>query len=225
MLWWFFHTKALYRQAYRVGDVEHINRAKNQLVSENTVVSELEFGYQFPSLLLSANIFSLSIDKPIIFAVDNTTTNAGRLGSVGFEIQGSSRGSWGFANFNYSYYQVNNASIDAYVPNSNDKAYISIPQHKLTLNSSFNYRQFRFSPSFWYIGKRYDVAGNVETIQYPVLLLNFFTHYSMSKNFTCSAGVYDILDEKFKYVQAYRGISAPIPGSSREFLVKFSYDL
>jgi hypothetical protein len=40
-----------------------------------------------------------------------------------------------------------------------------------------------------------------------------------------SAGVYDILGTEYPWVQAYNGFGAPIPGPSREFVLKVGYNL
>jgi len=37
------------------------------------------------------------------------------------------------------------------------------------------------------------------------------------------AGVFDIFNEKDYYVQPYNGLHAPLPGPSREFVVRLGY--
>jgi hypothetical protein len=58
----------------------------------------------------------------------------------------------------------------------------------------------------------------------PYALVNSFLNYEAG-NFTVGVGAYDVLNQKPVIPQAYNGNYAPIPGRSREFVVKVSYQL
>jgi outer membrane receptor protein involved in Fe transport len=63
----------------------------------------------------------------------------------------------------------------------------------------------------------------------PYLLANvFFNYKNMLPGLTAGAGVYDLLNERPGIPQAYNGGTGAytaIPGRSREFVVKLSYQL
>ena len=222
-----FHIKALYAHAYRVGDIEHFNLASTTLKPEKTKVMEFELGYQISSsVFVTANLFDIIIEEPIVYAADNTTSNEGTLGSQGFEMELKTSGSWGFFNANYSYYKTSDATIEAYLPISNQDVYIAAPAHKIALNSNFKLgKKVSLSPSAVYMSSRYDVVGaDIEEIHDPVLLLNTMLHLKLSGSVTASLGVYDILNKKLAYIQAYRSAYAPLPGPSREILLKVSFN-
>jgi hypothetical protein len=91
----------------------------------------------------------------------------------------------------------------------------------LSLNSSASY-----------YGKRWAVAGidtsgmSVKEIVDPMLLLNFFVRYETPlKGLNIGIGVYDVLNEKVKFIQPYDGGHAPLPGPSREFVFRLQYNL
>lgn len=221
------HLKLLYSQSYRVGDIEHINLAERKLKPEKTNVSEIEIGYQISeSIFASANIFSIKIDDPIVYTGDNTTTNKGLLGSEGIEIEAKIVDTFGYTSINYSFYKTKNASIDNYVPSSNQDVYIAAPSSKFSLHSSFNISdKIAFSPSLIYLGERYDVSSFGEQVLDSKTFVNLMFNYTLSNETAISFGVNDLLNEKYNFIQAYYGDYAPLPGPSREFLLKLIYKL
>ena len=60
----------------------------------------------------------------------------------------------------------------------------------------------------------------------PTLLLNFFVRYETPiKGLSVGIGVYDALNQKFKFIQPYNGGHAPLPGPSREIIFRLHYNL
>ncbi len=61
----------------------------------------------------------------------------------------------------------------------------------------------------------------------PSVFANIFILYQdmFLKGLDLGVGVYDIFDEKIKYIQPYNSGHAPLPGPSRELIVKLSYHL
>jgi outer membrane receptor protein involved in Fe transport len=60
----------------------------------------------------------------------------------------------------------------------------------------------------------------------PYVLANAFLNYRNAlPGLTVGAGAYDIFNAKPAIPQAYNGDYAPIPGRSREYVVKLSYQL
>jgi hypothetical protein len=97
----------------------------------------------------------------------------------------------------------------------------------------FNYsitRDISFNATLVYSGKRFayttiDENGLPSATQLdPYLLTNSFVNYH-SGGFMVGFGGYDLLNQRPAIPQAYNGQYAPIPGRSREFVVKVSYQL
>ena len=60
-----------------------------------------------------------------------------------------------------------------------------------------------------------------------MILANIFLRYGdlFIKGLDLGVGVYDLFDQQVKYIQPYNSFHAPLPGPSREFIVKLSYTL
>jgi hypothetical protein len=111
---------------------------------------------------------------------------------------------------------------------------LAFPAHKGNLSAYFKVgKYFGISPSLSYIGERYgythvDSLGNSVADKFPaVVLANLFvnaTNFGV-KGLTVGIGCYDILDSKYKFIQPYNGYHAPLPGPSREFLIKIIYEV
>jgi outer membrane receptor protein involved in Fe transport len=95
-------------------------------------------------------------------------------------------------------------------------------------------RNFSFSPTVVWVGKRYayttaedytPIATNLR----PYTLANvFFNYKNLVPGLTLGAGVYDLFNTRPAMPQGYNGglgAYAPIPGASREFVVKLSYQV
>lgn len=58
----------------------------------------------------------------------------------------------------------------------------------------------------------------------PCLLLNAFVHHTnVVPGLNVVAGAYDIANQRPGVPEAYNGGYAPVPGRSREYVVKLSY--
>jgi outer membrane receptor for ferrienterochelin and colicin len=233
-----FHFKGLYSRAFRMGDLEHVNlnRGSEKLKPENTQVIEFEAGVVLTDeMLLSANVFDITIDKPIVWfgtSADNYgTENLGKLGSRGLELEYRLQHPWGRGHLSYSYYQAKEGSYRAYAPASTDSAFIAIPQHKLTATSTFRLGwNLSVSPVLWLISHRYDVARDGDTVLYeikhdPELLLDLAANLRLPRGLLLSAGVHDLLNAQVKFIQAYDSIYAPVPGPTREIFVRLTGEM
>src|SRR6187399_1996 len=103
--------------------------------------------------------------------------------------------------------------------------------HKINLNANFSLTpKLNLNPTFIFAGKRYaytelDLNDEpVSTALDPYVLANVFLNYNdVLPGLTVGAGVYDLLNERPGIPQAYNGGAgayAPIPGRSREYVVK-----
>jgi outer membrane receptor protein involved in Fe transport len=108
--------------------------------------------------------------------------------------------------------------------------------HKVTLNSNiYLTSKLSFSPTFVFTGKRYaftmvdEEYVPIATELDPYFLANaFFNYRNLLPGLTLGAGVYDLLNERPLIPQGYNGEDgayAPIPGRSREFVIKLSYQV
>ena len=84
-----------------------------------------------------------------------------------------------------------------------------------------------------FVGERYaytsiasDSTPVAEKLN-PMVLFNLYLNVNdfFTKGLTIGAGVYDLLDQRYSYVQAYNGGLPPLPGTGREIVVRLSYKL
>jgi outer membrane cobalamin receptor len=227
-----FHFKVLYSQAFRAPSIENINLATEVGIKpEKSQVFELELGYQFtPEMLLAVNAFNLQTKNVIIYVVsDDTYENYARSGSSGVELVYSIRRKGWYSHLTYSFSQASSKSeVELYTVPQNANQYLAMPANKLTLNTNFDLsKTISFNPTFISVGKRYAYTspGEVTGLD-PYLLMNAFLSFkNVLPGLTAGVGVYDILNERPAIPQAYDGDFPPVPGRSREVIVKLSYQL
>ena len=233
--------------AFRSPGIENINNnaflnsdLKPNIKPEVTQVIELEAGYNLTDdMLLSANIFYIKLDKTIVYFVDENTGDEGYAnvdvsGTKGFDLEYRIKQNWGYANLAYSFYSAKgiNKVPDYSVPTSED-ALLGTPQHKVTLNSSFNiYKGLSINPSIVALGERYAYTSYdaneddvVLTKIDPITLLNIFINYRnlFTDGLNIGLGTYNLLNAEYNYIQPYNGWHAPYPSKGLEFVVKASY--
>ncbi|MBT1702118.1 TonB-dependent receptor plug domain-containing protein [Chryseosolibacter indicus] len=226
------HFKILYSQSFRAPSIENINLAyEGKIKPEQSQVFETEIGYQFtPEMLLAVNVFSLRTKDVIVYLVsDDVYKNYPKSGSYGVEMVYSVRKSNWYTNLTYSFSRAGKSSdADPYeIPGLRDQ-YLAMTSHKFTLNTNFYInKSISLNPTFIGVGKRYAyTAPDVITKLDPYFLANVFLNFKeIYKGFTAGVGVYDLFNEKPSFPQGYNGDYAPVPGRSREFVLKLSYQL
>jgi len=232
------HFKALYSNSFRAPSIENINLGSS-IKPELTRVFEFETGYQLTrKSIVTANVFDIYTKDPIVYFYDDSLQtdnyyNYGETGSKGAEIEYRMRDKWGYLILNYSYYSVaGKERITDYAVPENTSMLLAFPSHKINLNSFFKINKYvGISPSASYIGERYGYT-HVDSTGYtvagkfkPVLLANLFiTIRNLAPGLTIGMGCYDLLGSNYKFIQPYNGYHAPLPGPSREFLVKITYE-
>jgi outer membrane receptor for ferrienterochelin and colicin len=241
-----FHFKVLYSQAFRAPSIQNVNIAKTGKVKpETSNVFELELGYQFtPEMLVAVNAFNMTTKNILTYgsegaAGDDFTEwydNAKKAGTRGVEFIYSYRKKNFYTNFSYSFSRAISAdsSIQTYVVPQTSHQYTGMLAHKITLNSALYITpKLSFNPAFIYGGKRYaytkvdDVGDAVSVELDPYILANAFLCYrdAFTPGLTIGAGAYDIFNSRPPIAQAYNGGYAAVPGRSREFVLKVSYQL
>ena len=237
-----FHFKLLYSESFRAPSIQNINLPKDDVANkpERSNVFEFEFGYQFtPEMLLAINAFSISTKDVLIFGSEGTGdeytewySNENKSGSSGVEVVYTVRKNRWYTTATYSYSQaLSGNTVEVYVVPESTKQYVGFAQHKVTLNTNvYLSPKISFNPTFVYMGSRYaytslDVNEDpvIEKLD-PYLLINSFVNVkNIFPGFTAGAGAFDVLGARPGIVQAYNGGYAPVPGRSREYVIKLSY--
>jgi hypothetical protein len=233
-----FDFKLLYGQNFRAPAIMNI-QLNPEIKPERTTAFELESGYQlFYNTELSVNLFNVTIKDPIVYGVINSEEkyyNFPRTGTRGIEFDFMLKDVWGYIYANYSFYVANNNEVDQYKIPGNDNALLAFAQHKGTINASISLFDglMNLNPSVVIFGKRFgfdgiDEDGNSLIHEFkPVALVNLFVtiNNTFETNLNTGIGVYDIFNQEYDYLQPYDGGHAPLPGPSREFAIRLSYDI
>jgi outer membrane receptor for ferrienterochelin and colicin len=238
-----FHFKLLYSQAFRAPSLQNINIALDGVIKpEKSNVFEIELGYQFtPEMLLSVNAFSINTRDVLVYSSEGEGDdfsewyeNSSKSGSNGIEVVYSIRKKAWYANLTYSYSQSikDNTVVTYEVPDQ--RQYFGFPKNKITLNTNFNLTdKLSFNPTFLYASERYAYMS-IDVDENPILgkldpyvLANAFINYRglFVQGLNFGIGVYDIANVRPGVPQAYNGGYAPIPGRSREYVVKVNYQI
>ena len=233
-----FHGKLLVSQAFRTPSIQNID-PNPDIKPELTTVFELEAGYKLTDkMFVTANFFNIKIEDPIVYFYDGVTDAEGyanyeETGTRGVEVEYQYKDSWGSLAMNYSYYTAGGdnkvASYD--VPGDENKL-LALPQSKFNLYGSFALtKKLTFSPSITYLDERAgfvraDVLDNpvLETFD-PVLFANLYFQYKdlFIPGLTAGAGVFNLTDNDYAYIQPYNSGHSPLPAASREVVVRLKY--
>ena len=162
-------------------------------------------------------------------------SNFSRTGSRGFEVDLRLRRPWGSLAASYSFYHsAGKNDVDLYAVASDPDALVGLSHHKVAARGHLRvWRRLSLNPSLTYLGRRHaytgadedDVAqlGEVE----PVWLVDALLRYEdlVTEGLALDVGVHDLLDSGTVFVQPYAGDHAPLPGPSREYMVRLTYAL
>jgi outer membrane cobalamin receptor len=241
-----FNFKLLYSNSFKAPVIENVETSLlNKISPEKTQTSEFEIGYQVhKNMFLSLNLFDMTTKNTIIYYVDTSANNNevpdGYLntditGSQGIEFEYKIIEEWGNVYIGYSFYTKANKPKMSYYQNPNDESQaLGFANNKLSVNTTFNItKTFYISPSLIYKSGKTGITGINSDLEYTYTQLpetydlNLFIGKNnfLTKNLNASIGAYNLLNEKTLFVQPYAGGHAPLPGLSREFLVRLSYKL
>ena len=233
-----FHAKLLASQAFRAPGIENIN-VNPDIKPERTTVFEAEVGYKVTeNLFLSLNAYDITINAPIVYDYDDAAgkeiyQNYDRTGTRGIEAEARLRFKRGYLTANYSFYSASGKNtIAPYAVPTDDSVMLAFPAHKVSVNGSWNvWRKLSFNPSAIALSERWgylsgDAMGNPVIGRLdPALLLNMNVRYTdlFIKGLDASVGGFNLLGANAPYLQPYNGGHAPLPGPSRELVVRLSY--
>jgi len=227
------HVKLLASRAFRAPSIESI-RLGTGIKPERTTVFEIEGGVKLSdTTILTANLFDIGIARTIVYFVNPVTAeegyvNAGRTGSRGVELEYRLRERRGWATIGYAYYRARDNRVDSYSIPGHANTLLAFAPHKLTARAEVHITEpWTFSPSVIVYGTRYgyasaDPEGNPVIHRFdPATLLNLYTEYALPNgHVSIGFGVYDLLGENFEIIQPYNSYHAPLPDTSREWVVR-----
>jgi outer membrane receptor for ferrienterochelin and colicin len=250
-----FHFKALYSKAFRAPAIENVNYAINDslhltnirslgyeispgIKPEFTQVAELELGYKLGrKSIITVNVYDITTTNPIVYLTDSTNadlyTNYGGSGTRGIEAEYKLRLNKFNFGLNYAFYTAKNKDkIEDYSVEDDEKALMGFANHRLNLNALWSPTEElsvnltgSFYGSRWAYTSIDDSSNSVPELLPSQILLNLFVNWEPVEGLNIGLGCYDILNQKFQFVQPYNGYHAPLPGPSREIVFKLQYNL
>jgi len=248
------HVKALASRAFRAPSYENISLefAGTPIQPERTTVYELEAGYKVtPNAIITANIFDQTIRNPIVYYYDVVTNEEGyqnqdRTGSRGAELEARVRFPKWWVTANYSWYSTSRCTqngtkflgifdcsdntVDTYALPGNRNEVAGMPKHKIAALGSIEIiKNLRVNPQvIWMSAKHYYYTYDLTAKGEAELLTSLFVSYKNPgnvKGLDVSAGVHNILDTEWYLVQPYDGYHPRVPGQSREFMLRVSWEM
>jgi outer membrane cobalamin receptor len=237
-----FHFKILYSKSFRSPSIQNVLLDTTGAEPEKSNVFEIELGYQFtPEMLLAINAFHISTKDIIIYGAadggdEEWYENYDKSGTQGFEIVYSIRKKKWYSHLTYSFSRaLHDHTVEIYKVPQTKSQFPGVAAHKITLNANYYVLpRLSVNPTIIYSGKRYAyVADDEEPVSAkldPYALVNLFVNYRPAgeSGLMVGAGVFDLFNARPSIPQAYEGgeaAYAPIPGRSREYVVKVSYQL
>jgi outer membrane cobalamin receptor len=230
-----WHFKALAAQSFRTPSILNINNPLypgGSIEPEKTTSYELEAGRQIGTGVLSVNLFSMKVNKPLVFTVLDITQqgyfNQGSITSKGIEAQYQVRATWGFLNASLGTRSMDN-QVDAWSVPGEAHASLGFPSIHGALQACIRWGGYwSLNPSLRYLGSRkgytYGAAnGGMELVERSAdTVLDCNVAYSRGP-VTASLGLFDITDRAVPFIQPYNGGHPFLPGSGRELFARLKY--
>ncbi|QHT70056.1 TonB-dependent receptor plug domain-containing protein [Rhodocytophaga rosea] len=179
----------------------------------------------------------------------NVFSNFKRTGTRGYELDYRFKTKWGSVSANYSFYSLESKpriaaySVSTFNRNPEKRAEVNnnqvlgLANHKLNVNATYFITQnFSANVTATFYGKRYgydvlftgpgkfDVDGQLIR-RSPVGLANLYFHYQnlFTKGLDVGIGAYNLFNSKYDFLQPNFALNTPVPGPSREIIVKAGY--
>jgi outer membrane receptor protein involved in Fe transport len=229
-----FHLKLLASRAFRTPSMLAIYWQNPDLKPEFSESYEAEVGYSLASdMQVTVNVFDLRLDHAITY--DGSYENAAGAESRGVEVEWCWQKKWGYLRAAYSYYLSCNNLIEETVPDDGQGDPISgvtlgFPAHKATVNAAFHLQpDLTVDPGLIFFSQRYanyyDALDNLqaETLP-PVLLANLFLRQKLLGGAAeIGLGVFNLFNQTYALAPGYFNANQPMPGPSREYVLKLKY--
>jgi outer membrane receptor protein involved in Fe transport len=233
------HFKLLWAGAFRSPLLG--NFAYNpDLEPERTRTVELEVGLRTGANgILTVNAYQNTIRKMLVYQADPFTGiqsyfNVARLKTEGLELEYHLKADWGFANAGVALVRPEENGISTFQVTDKPSVLVAVPGAQASLLVSLKLgRKWNLSPSCTYLGPRHGygngtIPGPTVAKTYPATtLLNCNLRWQAdgdaSTRWNASLGVFDLLNERPSYLQAYNGGHPGLPGPSREIVLRVGY--
>jgi outer membrane cobalamin receptor len=232
-----FHFKLLYSSAFRAPSVENLRVSDGEVKPERTTVFEAESGYKIASgLFVTANVFDITIEDPIVYFYDDATgedyVNYPRTGSRGAEVEIRAARGRLHSTLGLSIYDAAGKNEVPIYETGSDAALLGLPQVKVVANGgaalgeklNLDLTAIVLGPRKGYLEG--DGAGN-STVEDDdaILLADAFLRWRdvLTQRLELGIGVYNILDAEYRLLQPYAGGHAPLPTGRRQAFVRLSY--
>jgi outer membrane cobalamin receptor len=236
------HLKGLWSKAFRAPGIKNID-INTEIKPEKTTVFEGEVGYALTHELSAVfNAFSTSIEDPIIYytneAEEDSYDNFEKTGSKGVELALKWKTAHSRSDLSYSFYTNNGMNaVEKYVVEDGEGPTLGAAQHKIAWHGDTDLSaNWNVGANLVYLGKNYsfevsedpaDQADGVGTqvALDPVYLVDLVMTYKNLgiQGLDLSAGVYNILDQDYRFVQPYDGGQSAMPSLDREGVIRVSY--
>jgi outer membrane receptor for ferrienterochelin and colicin len=226
-----FTAEYQYSEAFRAPSIQNIDLGNN-IRPEKVYHHELEFQYAFdPNSHLSLSYFLINIRNPILYLYVNETEfykNTQRVGSSGIEAEYQLKKKKDHLKASYSFYNALANSSPYFSVNGQPGTFLAFPNHKFTLQHTHYWPKSLFHHiTAIYYSNRFGInaAGEQFETGNTLLLSASIGLKGILKGIDFSAGVADILNQQYQFIQAYNSGNDPLPGPGRELFIKFRYHL
>jgi outer membrane receptor for ferrienterochelin and colicin len=218
-----------YNEAFRAPTIINIDLNRT-IKPERTYDKEIELNYSFNSFnQMAITFFYIDIFRPIIYTKEEgieTYFNGARTGSLGTEFSYRWKNEKNFLASSFSFYRPSNNLVDVFSVEQNSNVLIATPAVKIACDYTRQINKYLyFGVSGIYYGKRYGYNSVDEPFSQPetYLITAYVGTKALFDVLDLSIGMNDILDQRYKFIQAYRSGSGPLPGPGRELTVRLRW--
>ncbi len=235
-----FTAKLLFSGAYRAPSFENFNSAPGGVLKpEELWVGEAELGFQATDwAFVSANVYGLRVDDPILYTVNPGTgaegyVNAGHVGSRGVEAEARLQGALGFLRLGYSFAQASpDTDVSAYLLADTKARLRGMPGHKLNLLGHLALpKGYGLNATAWLVSDRTALGSSLADEVFPTaLIINANARWDAAetspvRGLAVTLGVNNVFDQPLPWLQPYDGGHPPIPGRGRDIFFRLGYAL
>jgi hypothetical protein len=208
--------------------------------------TDVEFGYKYKKLLIGVNFFTTQTVDAIFYRADfagqERYRNTSPFTNNGFELFASKKidkFSYKIGYTSYMHGRSQDSTNPYAVPGKRSNIGLSSNKIVASVNGAV-FKNLDFSFLCIYQSSKYgrgtettlpdsiQLTPRIDYIKYPSeLICNFFLHYkiSIANGMDLTSGIVNIFNSPVSYVQTYQGGHMPLPGPSREYIIRISYAL
>ena len=230
-----WNFKALAAESYRTPSIFNLNDPLypgSPITPEKTTSYELEVGYQIGTGVISANVYDMRVNRPLVFTVVSQTAlgyfNQASVEAKGIEAQYQVRTTWGFLTASIDTRTMDNLVQTWAVPGRTDDS-LGFPNTHATLLAGIKLGDgWSFNPTLRYLGSEFgfnyssQAQGMVLIQRGPQVVADGNVAYTNGV-VTASIGLFDITNREVPFIQPYNGGNGFLPGQGREVLLKLKY--